>query len=135
MRIWILVKAPGRLKEPLARREWEIPAGIGNLRELVTALVEASLAAFAARPQDLPLTEAEMEEMKALGKFAFGFRCNEERPDRDRAVEAALLALEDGLVRIYRNGEALEDPDAPLKLDEGDELLLLRLSFLAGRLW
>ena len=88
MRIWILVKAPGRLKEPLARREWEIPEGIGNLRELVTALVEASL-----------------------------------------------LALEDGLVRIYRNGEALEDPDAPLKLDEGDELLLLRLSFLAGRLW
>lgn len=135
MRIWVLVKDPLGKEKPLARQAWSVPDGIGSLGELVTALVDASLAAFAARPGDRPLSERELAEMEALGKFAFGFHYNEKLPDRERAVRTALLAVTDGLVRIYHNGRQLEDLDAPLALAEEDELLLLRLSFLAGRLW
>jgi hypothetical protein len=47
----------------------------------------------------------------------------------------ALQAVEDGLVRIFREDEELTELDAPLSLPEGATLTFIRLTFLTGRMW
>ena len=46
-----------------------------------------------------------------------------------------LAAFEDGLFRVLVDGEEVADPEAPLALTESSVVTIIRLSFLAGRLW
>ena len=55
--------------------------------------------------------------------------------DRAKACETACQCFEDGLVRVFRNQEELEGLETQVKLQEGDCLTFIRLTFLSGRLW
>lgn len=52
-----------------------------------------------------------------------------------KACETACQCFEDGLVRVFRNQEELEGLETQVKLQEGDCLTFIRLTFLSGRLW
>ena len=52
------------------------------------------------------------------------------------AIENARQSFEDGIYRIFVNGEELgETCDTPVTLKENDEITFVRLTMLAGRMW
>ena len=55
--------------------------------------------------------------------------------DEEKAVGNALQCFDDGLVRVFLNGEEVAALDQQLDLAEGDVVTLMRLVFLSGRMW
>jgi hypothetical protein len=72
-----------------------------------------------------------------IGKIAFGYIYNDKEPDTEKAIDTALLAYEDGIVRLFINGVEAEykEEGTPISLSEGDEVTFVRLAMLAGRMW
>ena len=55
--------------------------------------------------------------------------------DVETAVQVMLQDFEDGLFRIYFNGEECLDLKGKLAVKDEDEVVLIRLVMLAGRMW
>lgn len=108
-----------------------------TVRELIAEAVKTCTAAFRKRAADAdkPLTAEQLSQMEEIGKLAFGFHYNDAEIDDTKAIDDALLAYTDGLVRIFIGTEQLGEPDDPITLHEQDEVTFLRLTFLAGRMW
>ncbi len=116
----------------------------GTVEELIEATVDLMLQVFrekqeATKEDAVPeaLAEETIRDMAEIGRVAFGFVYNETVPDRKKAVETALLAYRDGLVRVFVNGEEAEvrEGKTPLQIAEDDEVTFVRLAMLAGRMW
>ena len=84
-----------------------------------------------------PISEENIKSMAEIGKIAFGYIYNDKEPDIDKAIDTALLAFEDGMVRLFINGVEAEykEDGTPISLSEGDEVTFVRLAMLAGRMW
>ncbi|MCR5213831.1 MAG: hypothetical protein K6E10_05410 [Eubacterium sp.] len=89
-----------------------------------------------------PLAAEDIKSMAEIGKVAFGYIYNDKEPDVEKAVDTALLAFKDGMVRLFINGDEAEYKDeadnkegTPICLNEGDEVTFVRLAMLAGRMW
>ncbi|MCR5104869.1 MAG: hypothetical protein K6B68_10515 [Eubacterium sp.] len=84
-----------------------------------------------------PISEENIKSMAEIGKIAFGYIYNDKEPDIDKAIDTALLAFEDGMVRLFINGVEAEykEEGTPISLREGDEVTFVRLAMLAGRMW
>ena len=84
-----------------------------------------------------PISEENIKSMAEIGKIAFGYIYNDKEPDIDKAIDTALLAFEDGMVRVFINGVEAEykEEGTPISLREGDEVTFVRLAKLAGRMW
>lgn len=76
-----------------------------------------------------------MEELSGIGKIAFGISYGENMPNEQEAVDTAVTAFQDGLYRIFLDGEELSDLQQSIVLKEDTELTFIRLTMLAGRLW
>ena len=81
------------------------------------------------------LTGEEIEIQAETGKVGFGRIYSDKKADMAKACETASQCFEDGLVRVFRNQEELEGLETQVKLQEGDCLTFIRLTFLSGRLW
>lgn len=139
MKIFIRMKSAGKRRPLLENVPYEIPEGITTLRELLTALVQIEVEKYNQKGMDvqvLPfLTEQELEEGETVGKVGFGRIYSEKKADVEKATENALQCYEDGLVRVFLNDAELTETEEKVSLQEGDHLTLIRLTFLAGRLW
>ncbi len=139
MTVQIMMKHPGSLTKKVKACPLTLQAAPATLRELITACVDACIAAYRERAKEsqnpAPLSDEDFAGMEALGKFAFGVHYNDKEIDRAKAVATALQAVEDGLVRIFHGEEELTGLDAPLALPEGATLTFIRLTFLTGRMW
>lgn len=139
MRIFVQMKAAGRRKPVLNDVPYELPDGIMTLRELLTALVKTEVERYNQKGTDVRLvpflTEEEIEDRAAAGKVGFGRIYSEQRADAEKAVKNALQCYEDGLVRVFQGERELTGLDTLVSMEEGDRLTLIRLTFLAGRLW
>ena len=139
MRIYVCVKSPVNI----AKRVKEIPFELDNapqtLRELVRESVFTCIRLYreraAASDFPMPLSDADFDRMKEIGKFAFGVHYNENDLNEEEAVKTAVEAINDGLVRIFRNNEELCVLDEKINIAEGDVFTFVRLTFLSGRLW
>jgi predicted RNA-binding Zn ribbon-like protein len=117
-----------------------LPDGRGEggitLRELITRVVRAEVAAFRERQRARTLvhalTEREIEAGAARGKVDPGGRAAGGEVDEEAAVAAALAAFEDGLYLVILDGQELKDLDQPVYPKDGSRLVFLRLTFLAG---
>lgn len=132
--------ASGEEKETaLNRVPCDLPDGISTLRELLTELVKTEVGRYNEKGTDrqvIPfLTGEEIEEQAETGKVGFGRIYSDRKADEKKAAENACQCFSDGLVRVFRNEEELTELDAPVRLQEGDCLTLIRLTFLSGRLW
>lgn len=138
MKLNALVKSPGR-KRGVAARELDLPGMPRTLRELIEQTVQAMVGEFEQRRGGdslLPyLTEREIGEGAKTGKVGFGAVYGEKAPDERQATEAALLAFEDGLYRVFLRQEEVTGLDAPLTLADGDEVVFMRFTMLAGGFW
>ena len=139
MTVNVMIKDPSRLHKRVKAYPVELSATPHTLRELIALCVEACVAAYRARAKEsqnpTPLSDEDFAGMEAIGKFAFGVHYNDREIDRNKAVANALLAVEDGLVRIFHGEEELTELDVPLTLPEGAPLTFIRLTFLTGRMW
>jgi len=138
MKLNAIVKSPGR-KRGVAARELDLPGMPRTLRELIEQTVQAMVGEFEQRRAGdslLPyLTEREIGEGTKTGKVGFGAVYGEKAPDERQAMEAALLAFEDGLYRVFLRQEEVTELDAPLTLADGDEIVFMRFTMLAGGFW
>ena len=55
--------------------------------------------------------------------------------NEEKAIETALLAVEDGLVRIFKENKEIKSLDEPITIQEEDVFTFVRLTMLSGRLW
>ncbi|MNP77809.1 hypothetical protein D3C76_1753110 [compost metagenome] len=50
-------------------------------------------------------------------------------------MDTAITAYEDGLYKVFLNDEELQELDETLVVKDGDNVVLIRFTMLAGRLW
>lgn len=124
--------------------EWHVPlppeveaaGGRITLRDLLTQVVRAEVAAFRQRREERRLTQVlsreQIEAGAARGKVEMGGREAEPDVDPDEAVETALLAFQDGLFYVFVDDEQITDLDTEVRLRPQSRMLFLRLVALAG---
>ncbi|WNS41420.1 hypothetical protein [Paenibacillus sp. MMS20-IR301] len=139
MLLYVTVKSLGKRKPVLERQELvleQLPATLQELIEQIVILQIEGLVHKQERGDILPfLTGTEIKEQAGNGKVGFGAVYNHEVPDPAKAVAAALLAYEDGLYKVFLQEQECASLKEPLEIHEGDELVFIRFTMLAGRLW
>ena len=139
MLVYVMMKNAARA----AKRVKEYPFYLKNkpntLRELIAECVDTCLSLYEERVRaglsPTPLSAEQEEGMRELGKFTFGAHPSGKIPDRKKALDAALLACEDGLVRIFIENEEAEGLDSEINVGEGSRLTFVRLTMLTGMMW
>ena len=139
MKIYIQMKAAGKRKPVLQHVPYELPEHVSTLRELLKELVRIEVERYNEKGTDVQVVPIS-DERRDRGsggsrKVSFGRIYSEKRADFTKASENALQCFEDGLVRVFQNDRELERLDDPIRIREGDGFTLIRLTFLAGRLW
>jgi len=77
----------------------------------------------------------DIDAQGAVGKVGFGAVYNEGVPDLEVAMETAITAYEDGVYKVFLNDEELQELDESLVVKDGDNVVFIRFTMLAGRLW
>ena len=139
MKIYICVKAAGKRKAVIDKVPYELSENITTLRDFLTELVHIEVERYNQKGTDVQiipyLSKEEIEDKAASGKVGFGRIYSDKQADVKKAVENALQCFEDGLVRVFQNQTEVETLDTPVTLTPEDCFTLVRLTFLAGRLW
>ena len=154
MILLIRQKQIGKQKKKLAAVPMVFEKTPGNMRELLTFTVENMVNAFNDRVRRgigdaslHALSEEQLEAMADIGRISFGVIYQPKEQDAGLAVESAVMAYMDGMVRVFINGELIDVPGENgmlkqedletyrLDLKEGDEIAFVRLTMLAGRMW
>lgn len=139
MKIYIRMKAVGKRRPVLDHVPYELPDTISTLRDFLTELVRQEVEKYNSKGTDKQmisfLTKEEIEEQADVGKVGFGRIYSDKKADVEKAVENALQCYKDGLVRVFQNEKELEDLDGKTEIRDGDCFTLIRLTFLAGRMW
>ncbi len=78
------------------------------------------------------LSQDDINNMVNTGKISFGFKYREDTIDKVEAYKNALLSFEDGLYRVFINGEEVESLDKHINLKENDTLAIIRLTMMTG---
>ena len=139
MQIYINMKTAGSRKPALAKTPYEIPDSVCSVKELLESLVEIEVERYNRKNEDDTLikylTETQIEEQASTGKVSFGRIYSDKKADPGKAAENALQCYRDGLVRVFRNEQELEHLEEAVHFEPGDEITLIRLTFLEGRMW
>lgn len=124
--------------------DWSIPlppddfggGGGMTLRDLIAKIVAVEVLNYEqrreARRLDRVLSRAEIERGEAAGKIAPESREVVPAPSLEEAVNAALLAFEDGLYLVAIDGREMRDLDAQVFVTPDSRVVFIRLVFLAG---
>ncbi len=139
IQIYIALKHMGNV----ARKVKEYPLFLAKtprtLRELVEEAVRSCIDAYKTRANNAknpePLTDEQLNGMREIGKFAFGVHYNENKIDEEKAIQTAIDAVTDGLVRVFKGNDEMTDLDAEIELSEGDVFTFVKLTMLSGRMW
>lgn len=136
IQIYVSLKHMGNIARKVKAHPFVLERTPHTLRELIAESVRACIRAYRERGENAdapkPLTDEQFAGMREVGKFAFGVHYNENEVNEKKAIEAALQAVEDGLVRIFKGGEELTALDGALEIAEGETLTFVRLTMLTG---
>lgn len=138
MELKVKVKALAKKRPLIDTLPVQVPDHISSANDLVTVIVLDNVRAFNQKQSDQPLfqylTEDEIDNQSVTGKIGFGDKKNDKHQDERRAVENALQCFEDGIFRMLLAGNEVEYGQ-DIQPQDGDELVFIRLTMLAGRLW
>lgn len=123
--------------------DWDVPLGDdwhrgggATLRDLITWLVRAQVAAFDRRQADARLlrvlSERELDDGARGGRIAPGGRALRQHVDVDIAIAVALQAFEDGLYLTLIDGLQYHRLDEPVMIAPDSTVTFIRLVALAG---
>lgn len=139
MKIYVNIKQIGKRKNKIDRKEYEIKGKIETVKDLLREFVTINVKEFnegLTENDVVPyLTDEKINDLSDAGKFSFGVDYNGKKQDLEKAIENALQSYEDGIYRVFVNGEELGKINDKLDLQENDELTFVRLTMLAGRMW
>lgn len=139
MNIHVNLKSIGGKKSSVKPVVCRINGHPGTLRELILAVTEAGVEEYNRRMEasDLLscLTREEIEDKARTGKVAFGVNYGERKAELPEAQENAIQCFEDGIYRVFQDGEPLEALDGPVSVTEDSVFTFVRLTMLAGRMW
>ena len=139
IQIYVAMKHMGNIAKKVKKRPFMLAAVPHTLRELIEEAVKSCIEAYKARANGAksptPLTDEQFDDMRELGKFAFGVHYNENEIDEAKAIETAVEAAADGLVRVFKGNEEITELDSELEITEGDVFTFVRLTMLSGRMW
>ena len=140
MQVQVNVKRFGKRRNAIETRPYEIGA-VRSIGGLIAAFVTAEVTRFNARAEVGEtalryLTSEEITNAAVVGKIGFDADYNGQVQDLTAAIENARQSFEDGIYRIFINGDEVGDAlDTPVALRENDEITFVRLTMLAGRMW
>ena len=140
MQVQVNVKRIGKRRNAIETRPYEI-GEVHDVGGLIAAFVTAEVTRFNARAEAGEtalryLTSEEVADAAVVGKIGFGTDYNGQVQDLAVAITNAHQSFEDGIYRIFINGEeAGETCATPVTLRENDAVTFVRLTMLAGRMW
>lgn len=139
MQIYIYVKQLGKRRNVVDKKTIRLDQIPGNTATLIAGIVALQVQEYNRRLEQNELlrylTDEEIESKAATGKINFGVNYNGMPADVEKAVCNALQSFEDGIFRVFADGKELESLEEPVLLKEGSELMFVRLTMLAGRMW
>ena len=139
IQIYVSIKHMGNVLKKVKEYPFVLENTPRTFRELIEEAVKSCILAYNARSENAknptPLSDEQFEGMRELGKFAFGVHYNEKQADEKKAVQTALEAVSDGLVRVFRGNEEITGLDNEIQISEGDVFTFIKLTMLSGRMW
>ena len=136
IQIYVSLKHMGNIARKVKVHPFVLERAPRTLRELVAESVRACIRAYRERGEQAnapkPLTDEQYEGMREVGKFAFGVHYNENEIHEEKAIAAAVEAVEDGVVRIFQGNEELTAIDGEITVGEEDVFTFVRLTMLTG---
>jgi hypothetical protein len=137
LKIYVTMKSLAKRKSYLENVEYHLNKIPNTLQELITEFVSINVQTYNEQNQKSAvafLTKQEVDDRAAVGKVSFGEHYNDEKANLETSIQTALQAFEDGLFKVFIN-DMEHDNHTPLFLKEGDQLVFIKLTMLAGRMW
>lgn len=135
----IYIKKLGKNRADAVPMLYEYPDSVHTVRELLRETVRLNLAEYGKGKREDGLLQVlsgkEQEAQAGTGKISFGIHYNTNKPDLEKAVENAWQCFEDGIAALFVDGVRMEKLEAPVLLKEDSELVFVRMTLLAGRMW
>ena len=139
IQIYVALKHMGNVTKKVKEYPFVLGKTPRTFRELIEESVKSCIDAYKTRATNEkdpePLTDEQFEGVREIGKFAFGVHYNENAIDETKAIEAAIDAVQDGLVRVFKGNDEITDLDAEIEISEGEVFTFIRLTMLSGRMW
>lgn len=139
IQIYVALKHMGNVTKKVKEYPFLLGKTPHTFRELIKESVKSCISAYKARANGAknptPLTDEQFDGMREIGKFAFGVHYNENDIDEAKAIQTAIDAVTDGLVRVFKGNDEITDLDAEIEIAEGDVFTFVRLTMLSGRMW
>ena len=131
MEIYIIKKKLGSRKE-LGRHPIEIDETVNTLGVLLYILTQKGLTEAQTPKENHALSDSEIAEQAEEGRIRFAENYGENHDTIEKAMERTKQAYNDGLFRVFINGEEVTEWNAPITLCQGAEVFFLRLTMLTG---
>ena len=139
IQIYVALKHMGNVTKKVKEYPFFLGKTPRTFCELIEEAVRSCIDVYKTRANNAkdpaPLTDEQFDGMREIGKFAFGVHYNENKIDEEKAVQTAIDAVTDGLVRIFKGKEEMTDLDAEIEIAEGEVFTFVRLTMLSGRMW
>ncbi len=141
MIVQINLKQVAKRRNGVTTTSYGISDGIRTVSELITDIVKREVSSFNERVADESkgrlksyLTNDEIENLASSGKINSAIN-SEKTQDEEAAIANAIQCFEDGIYRIFVGDKELQSLDEEIILVENDELTIVRLTMLSGRMW
>ena len=131
MEIYIIKKKLGSRKE-LGRNPVEIDETANTLGTLLYILTQKGLTEAQTLKENYALSDSEIAAQAEEGRIRFAENYSENHDTIAKAMERTKQAYDDGLFRVFINGEEVTKWNAPITLCQGAEVVFLRLTMLTG---
>lgn len=131
MDIYIIKKKLGSRKE-LGRHPIEIDETVNTLGVLLYILTQKGLTEAQTPKENHALSDSEIAEQAEEGRIRFAENYSENHDTMAKTMERTKQAYNDGLFRVFINGEEVTEWNAPFILCQGAEVVFLRLTMLTG---
>lgn len=139
MKINVNLKSIGRRKASVKPEVYEIKGNPATLRELILAVTETGVEEYNQRMEHSELlsclTKEEIDDKAKAGKIGFGVNYGENKAELSAAQANAIQCFEDGIYRVFQDGQSLEALDETISITEESTFTFVRLTMLAGRMF
>ncbi|ANR72728.1 hypothetical protein J4856_09820 [Prevotella scopos JCM 17725] len=131
MEVHIVKKKLGSRKE-LDRYPIEIDDTVNTLEALLYTLNQQGLTEAQTPKENHALSDSEIAEQAEEGRIRFAENYGENHDTLEKAIQRTRQAYDDSLFRVFINGEEITTWDTPIKLCQGAEIVIIRLTMLTG---
>jgi hypothetical protein len=139
MKIYVTMKSASRKKDFLTKKELVLVTKPQTLRQLITEIISVNVQEFNEKAVEMPLTEfltdSEIVLQSKTGKVGFATKYSDNKSEEQAAIDTAIQAFDDGLFKVFVNEIEQEGLDRPLLIEDGTEVVFIRLTMLSGRMW